>query len=159
FTFKNLPPGTYYLYALKDESGSYRYFDRQALFAFADSAITITGAGTDSVTLYAYTAPREETTTSTPVNIKTIKSEDRRIKIATSLENERQDLLKPFSMDFITPIKEFDSSKVRFATDTTFAEVTGYSWQFDSLRKKLSLQHAWKENTLYHLILEKDFAT
>lgn len=159
FTFKNLPPGTYYLYALKDESGSYRYFDRQALFAFADSAITITGAGTDSVTLYAYTEPREEKTTSTPVNIKTIKSEDRRIKIATSLENERQDLLKPFSMDFITPIKEFDSSKVRFATDTTFAEVTGYSWQFDSLRKKLSLQHAWKENTLYHLMLEKDFAT
>ncbi|HET9826473.1 MAG TPA: Ig-like domain-containing domain, partial [Chitinophagaceae bacterium] len=40
FHFRNLPAGTFYIYALKNEGGSYRYLSEKQLFAFADSAVT-----------------------------------------------------------------------------------------------------------------------
>ena len=33
-----------------------------------------------------------------------------------------------------------------------------YSWERDSTGKIVRLKYQWKENTLYHLLLEKDFA-
>ena len=53
FVFKNLPPKTFYLYALKDEGGTHRYFNDKQLFAFADRPVTAQ-LKTEPVTLYAY---------------------------------------------------------------------------------------------------------
>src|SRR5258706_13965896 len=67
FTFKNLPPDTYYLYALLDEGGTHRYFNDQQLFAFADKPVAVQ-LKTEPVTLYAYaskeTEKKQSTTTS-----------------------------------------------------------------------------------------------
>jgi hypothetical protein len=53
FVFKNLPPKTFYLYALKDEGGTHRYFNDKQLFAFANSPVS-TQSKAEPVTLYAY---------------------------------------------------------------------------------------------------------
>jgi hypothetical protein len=62
-------------------------------------------------------------------------------------------------MTFATKLKDFDSSKVHFSTDSIFSPLTGFSWELDSTRKKLALNYPWQENLLYNLVFEKDFAT
>ena len=59
FRFKNLPPGTFYVYALKDEGGSYRYMNKTHLFAFSDSAVIVT-PDLKPITLYAYAGKETE---------------------------------------------------------------------------------------------------
>lgn len=160
FRFRNLAPGTYYVYALKDEGG-YRYNPKQ-LFAFADSPVVVSSA-TPVVTLYASAAEKEAPPTA-PASAGGGRGKpaagDKRLKYSTGAGNTKQDLLDKFIFSFETPIRTFDSSKISFATDTLFTPITsGYSWSFDSTRKKLSFTYPWKENTFYHFILEKDFAT
>jgi hypothetical protein len=155
FMFHNLPPGTFYVYALKDDTRTLRYMDSTKLFAFADSAIVVR-QNTKPMTLYAYAYPRPITSSSTPgtQNIR-----DKRLKFQTSVSGNKHDLLKKFSFTFDRPLRQFDSLKIHFSTDTLYTPVTGQSWSMDSTKKKLTLNYPWQENTLYHLILEKDFAT
>jgi hypothetical protein len=160
FRFKNLPTGTFYVYALKDEGGSFRYMNPTQLFAFHDSAV-IVGDSTKSVTLYAYAG--KETKPASPVPSTTDdrnrRQTEKRLKFTTNLSGDKQDLLEKLMITFETKLKTFDSSKVSFVTDTTYTPLTDYSWELDSTRKILSLDYAWQEGALYHLILEKDFAT
>jgi hypothetical protein len=160
FHFKNLPPGTFYAYALKDEGGSYRYMSKTQLFAFSDSAVVI-GRNTKPITLYAYAGketsppvkPATETRAAKP------KPADKRLKFSTNLSGDRQDLLDKFIMTFENKLKIFDTSKIHFTTDTTFNPLSGYSWEMDSTKKIMKLDFPWQENVLYNLVLEKDFAT
>lgn len=162
FKFSHLPPATFYLYALKDEGGSYRYFDNTHLFAFADSAVHI-GPQTDSITLYAFAAPNENrpttnTTLPTPVKNKNKNVVDTRLKYQADLLNSQQDLLSPLKITFETPIKYFDSAKAKLYTDSLFNPVTSYQFQKDSSKKTVTLITKWKESTTYHFVLDKDFA-
>jgi Bacterial Ig-like domain len=159
FRFKNLPPGTFYAYALKDEGGSYRYMSKTQLFAFSDSAVVI-GGGAKPITLYAY-AGKETTPPVKPAaeTTRNTKPADKRLKFSTNLSAERQDLLDKFIMTFESKLKNFDTSKVHFSTDTTFIPISGYSWEMDSTKKIMKLDFPWQENVLYNLVLEKDFAT
>lgn len=161
FRFRFLPAGTYYIYAMKDESGSRRYFGGAQLFAFADSAVQV-NPGATPVTLYAY-ADKKETTTSPVISFTSgrgpgAKTDDKRLKFGTSLSANVQDLLSGFSLNFEQPLRSFDTLKLQLSTDSLFKPQTDYHWTMDSLKKKLTLQIAWKENTLYHLVLDKDFA-
>ena len=157
FVFKNLPAGTFYLYALQDESRSYRYLDIKKLFAFADSPVVVSRT-TASKTLYAYQAAKPGDLSAAPASGKP-NAADRRLKFQNSLKNGSQDLLQPFSFHFERPLKTYDTSKIRFSSDSTFVPVTAYSWSLDSTRKKLTLNYAFAEDTRYNLILQKDFAT
>lgn len=160
FRFKNLPPGIFYVYALKDEGGSYRYMNPSQLFAFYDSAVVVSDS-TKPVTLYAYagkeTKPASPATSTT--DDRNRRQTEKRLKFTTNLSGDKQDLLEKLLISFETKLKAFDSSKVSFVTDTTYTPLTDYSWELDSTRKVLSLDYAWQESALYHLILEKDFAT
>ena len=158
FRFKNLPPGTFYLYALKDEGGSFRYMSKSQLFAFADSAVVI-GDSTKPVTLYAFASAEKLPATSASSDQKNKKPGDKRLKFVTNLSADRQDLLEKFVMTFETKLKNFDSSKVHFSMDTTFTPLSGFTWQLDSTRKKLSLDYPWQEEAFYNLVFEKDFAS
>jgi len=158
FRFKNLPPGTFYAYALKDEGGSYRYMSKTQLFAFSDSAV-IVGSKTQPLTLYAY-AGKETTLPPKPAaETRNTKQADKRLKFSMNLSGGRQDLLDSFIMVFESKLKVFDTSKLHFSTDTTFIPLTDYRWELDSIKKKASLNYPWQENVLYNLVLEKDFAT
>jgi hypothetical protein len=167
FSFQNLPASTYYIYAVKVEGGSYRYFGGKQLFAFADKPV-IVQQKTDSVTLYAYAEKEEERTTrSTPIpaagggrgRTPGGAAADKRLRYQTSLKENKQDLLENFSFKFETPLKYFDSTKIYFSTDTTYTAVSNsLSWTIDSTKTKAELKTAWKENTRYNLVFETDFA-
>ncbi len=158
FRFRNLPKDTFYIYALKDEGGGYRYLNTSMLFAFADSAVT-TGGDMKPVTLYAYAIPEKEKPSTATSATNRARQADKRLKYSTNLVSNEQDLLDKLVFSFETPIKDFDSTKIRLTKDSTYALVTGYTWQFDSTRKKLTLDYAWLENSEHHIIMEKDFAT
>jgi len=50
------------------------------------------------------------------------------------------------------------TSKISFSSDSSFNRIRSGQLILDSSRKKLTLHYNWKENTLYHLIVDKDFA-
>ncbi len=158
FRFQNLPPGTFYVYALKDEGGSYRYMSKSQVFAFSDSAVIVSDS-TRLVTLYAYSTIETAPQSGAVTDQRNVKQADKRLKFTTNLAGDRQELLEKFAMTFATKVKDFDSSKVHFSTDSIFSPLTGFSWELDSTRKKLALNYPWQENLLYNLVFEKDFAT
>ena len=160
FHFINLPPDTFYVYALKDEGRSYRYMDKTQLFAFSDSA-AIVASGTKPLTLYAYASKDPEESNKTPAAStgRGNRASDKRLKFTTNLSGNEQDLLDKFMFTFETPLKNFDSTKVHFTKDTSYTPVTGYSWEKDSIMKTVKLNYAWQENVMHHILLEKDFAT
>jgi len=158
FRFKNLPPGIFYIYALKDEGGTYRYLNKTQLFAFADSGIVVS-SNSKPITLHAFAGKETALPVTSTAQPRNIKQADKRVKFSTNLSNNRQDLLDSFMMVFETKLKTFDTSKIHFSTDTIFTPLSDYSWELDSTRKKASLNYPWQENVLYNLVLEKDFAT
>lgn len=160
FHFSYLPSGTFYLYALKDEGGRRSYTDTTQLFAFADSAIEIK-PGATPVTLYAYAAKKEQQTPNVSVaNISRgagARTDDRRLKLFTNLSAGTQDLLTDFIITFEKPLRNIDTTRMQLSTDSSFTPAVA-SWQLDSLKKKLTLNTTWKENTRYNLIVDRDFA-
>lgn len=160
FLFKNLPPDTFYVYALKDE-GNYRYQSAKNPFAFNDAPV-VTGAHTDSVVLRSYIGQKEDQAPPKPAaggrNNRQPAGENR-LKFQTNLHGGKQDLLDKLVITFETPLKNFDSSKLHLSMDTIYTPVTGYHWQLDSLKKRLSLDYTWREHSTYNIIMEKDFAT
>lgn len=163
FNFKNLAPGTYYLYAWKDASGTKQYNENSEFFAFADMPVKL-GEKNEPVTLYAYSPKQKEQQPATTSGISLgsgrtrTSASDRRLRFQTNLLNNEMDLLDTFTMRFDVPLRYFDSSKVSFSSDTLFTPVTNYHFEKDSTNKKILLKYQWKENTIYHFILDKDFA-
>lgn len=166
FRFKNLPPKTYYIYALKDEGNSRRYLNEDQLFAFADQPITI-APDAKPVTLYAYERKDEAQTTTTGlpsasgVGGRRDRGQtlaDRRLRFSTNLNNSEQDLLNTLFLSFEQPLRDFDSSKVALFTDTTYKPETGFRMVKDSSSRRVELITTWKPGTLYHLLLDTAFA-
>jgi hypothetical protein len=165
FTFKNLPAKSFYVYALKDEGGSRKYLSDKQLFAFADKPVNPTEKALPQ-TLYAYASKSLQAPATPPpsgnftVGRKNAggATPDKRLKFTTNLVNGQQDLLADFSLSFDTPLRSFDSSGLKFFTDSNFTAVPVYRFLKDSTGHKIILNHQWKENTLYHIILNKEFA-
>lgn len=161
FHFRFLPPGKFYIYALKDEGGSHKYFNKTQLFGFADEPVQLTTSNL-AVTLYAFADKKESADkapafTSTRKN--TIQADERRLKYTTNLVNNlQQDLLTSFEMNFDQVLAKFDSSKMQFSSDSLFTPEKKYSLELDSLRKKITLNTKWVEGTRYNIILDKEFA-
>ncbi len=158
FTFRHLPSGSFYIFALKDEGGSLRYLSKGQLIAFSATPVVVTEK-TEPVTLYAYIEKADEVKKATPIvpTAREKRTLDKRLRYQTSLDNGQQDILSNFEMQFLTPLKIFDSARVIFA-DTNYQRITNYSFRADSLMQKLILRHSWKPGEAYNLILGKDFA-
>lgn len=160
FTFKNLPPGTFYLYAFKDGGGSFRFTDTTQLFAFADQPV-VTNNENAPFTLYAW-AKKTETPSIVPSGISIRKGvggkSDKRLRFQSNLVDNKMDLLSPLTLSFDTPLRNFDSSKISLCSDSTFTPINNSFFKEDTTGKKLALNFSWKPNTLYHLIIDKDFA-
>lgn len=162
FTFKNLPAGTFQVYALGDAGIVRRYQNKNQTFAFADAPVVISDS-TTPVTLYAYKEV-PKTSTSTPTVAPTtrqsrgLKGElEKRLRFSTNLTNNQQDLLKDLIISFDQPVKYVDTTKISLTTDTTFSPAA-YSATLDSTRRKLTIATTWKEGAKYNLILNRDFA-
>lgn len=156
FTFNNLPPATYAIYAIGDAGFLRRYTNANQYFAFADSPVV---AGSDKpITLFAYKEKAEDKKTTSPVATSpTPPASDKRLRFTPSISNQ-QDLLSDLSLRFERPLRNFDSTKLLLTTDSTFTPVPVYTITQDSANKEIHFQTAWREGTQYHLIIDKDFA-
>jgi uncharacterized protein (DUF2141 family) len=166
FRFRNLPSGVFALYAFKDEGGQRKYMSKSQLFAFADTFVNTSNAGSTFYTLYAYKEREIDTAKKVPVvpptsraaaNKKEATAQDKRLRIETNLSGQDLDLLDSLKLTFKEPLRFFDSSRIKFTTDK-FEPITGYKFLQDTSKKKITLQYAWVENTPYRLIVDKEFA-
>jgi hypothetical protein len=160
FSFKNLPAQTFYLYALKDESGMRRYNDKKQLFAFAAKPV-FSSLQKDSLTLYAYVADPGAATSLTMAPPETAAKKtdtDKRLKYQTSIQNNQQDILLPFQFQFENRIKQFDSSGIRLYKDSIYSPVDSFQLSLDTTGRQLTLTTLWEEGQSYHLILSKGAA-
>ena len=160
FIFRNLRPGKYNIFGIKDVDGGKKYDQSSELISFLDSAIEI---GIDTaVTLYAFEGISETLPVTKPSKPKVAgekkKEEDKRLKFGNALEAGKQDILSPLVLSSDHPLKDFDSNKIKL-TDNEFKPVPGVKIEQDSTGKKLIINYAWPENTAFKLILEKDLAT
>jgi len=162
FTFRNLPSGTFRVYAMKAEGGMKRYTSPEQLFAFADSPVVI-NSSTRPVLLFAYAQPPEDkgktTSTTTPARPGgVIKSgpQDKVLRIQTNLESSQLDLLSQLEIQFNGAIKTMDTTKARL-TNEVYERIGNVRYQLDSTRKKLTVQTNWLPNRGYNLIVAKDF--
>ena len=159
FLFRNLKPGPYGIFGLKDQNGDRKYDQPSELIAFNDRSLQV---GTDtSLVLYAFEAERVDTGTvvkkpTTPAKVSGRNADDKRLRLSNNLDIGKQDLLKDFIMKSDQPLKTFDTSKLFFG-DAKFNRLD-YSILLDSTAKEITLVHKWKENTPYVLIFQKDMA-
>ncbi len=164
FRFEYLAPGSYNIFALKDE-GFKRYSDSSVPFAFFDSVIQV-DANTPPVELLVFVAKeREETKPEQP----TEENEERKRRRNTdedkkplglqpsATEQKPQDYFEDFTIQFNRPIAQFDSTLL-FFSDTLFRPITNYTVTLDSTGNNLTLKHVWQLDTWYSLIFNKGFA-
>ena len=163
FQFDNLAPGTYAIYALKDEGGSRRYLSKDQLFAFSDSAVTSQSQKKD-ILLYAFvaedTAKKEISPLSEPAGTgrrRPAANTGETLRVLVPAEGEGQDLLSNLDLIFDEPLRNFDSTKIAFL-NASYSPITGYHFLRDTSGKKVSLVNRWIENTTYHLVLDTAFA-
>jgi hypothetical protein len=154
FTFRNLPAGTFTLFAVPNNYG-YR-FDESQLFAFADKPVTITGTNTVAP-LYAYIeAPkRPPAITSTPTPSPKGKTNQKDfLRYSTSLQGSL-DILKNLEVVVNRKVTTFDSTKILLTTGD-FAPVTNYAITRDTTGTTFYIAHKWPSNTTFNLILDKN---
>lgn len=147
FTFVNLPPGNFNIYALKDGDGGKTYNSKKEIFAFADAPIAVS-ENTEPVTLFASALENEIQKTAT---VKP--AADKKFRHNLSAGSQSQDLLKPFEISFNKPLKKFDTSKL-VLTDTNYNAIPSTAWTIDSSRTKISLTTKWQQDMQYRLIMD-----
>ena len=155
FHFRNLPPGTFAIYALGDAGLMRNYQDSsRQYFAFANEPV-MTGTS-NNVTLYAYRkqTPQPQTTNTTSTPTKGAAAE-RRLRFTQP--SGTVDLNGDYLLSFQTPLRRFDSSQMALSTDTTFTPAP-FTALLDTSRTQLHIRSPWKEGTKYNLILAQNFA-
>ena len=160
FTFNNIAPGRYNIFALKDQGGQKMYLRNSDLFAFYNSMLTV-GDNNIHPLLYAFAEEPEErrpgSTKAGATTKATTAKKDKKLSYSINLESNQQDLLGDLTLTFSEPLQSFDSNKLHL-TDTLFQPVSGYRIEADSLNKLFTLSYPWKEEQDFQLILEKDIA-
>lgn len=150
FNFKNLPAGTYHIFALKDDGGQKMYGNKTQLFAFKDSAVVVSGKE-QSIPLFAYEEEKEKPKPPTPPKATA------ELKFTPSLTSGIQDLLTPLVLAFNKPLKDFNGKQI-VLSDTLFNPLPMEIQISDTLNKEITVKAPWKEDTKYKLIIEKGFA-
>ena len=149
FAFKNLAPGRYNVFALKDGDGSKTYNSKSEMFAFADREITINDS-TSSINLFAYVEEKEK-----PRATKATTPAEKKLTYTTRLRQEKQDLFSDLVIEFNKPLKNFDSGKI-MVTDTLHNIYREAMVSIDSTGKKVSVKNKWLADSSYNLVILKD---
>lgn len=160
FTFSNIAPGRYNLFALKDVGGQKMYMRNSDMFAFYDSAITV-GNNNIHPVLYAFAEVPEEkrpgTSSASSGKKGASLKKEKKLSFTTNLESNQQDLLANLELRFSDSLVSFNDSLLHF-TDTSFNPVKGYNILRDTTGKVVSLKYPWQEAQEFRLVLEKDIA-
>lgn len=156
FTFRNLPRGEFAVYVVSSRL-SKKYDDSTSLFAFRNSPVNING-NTPNDTLYAYEQVKRKpaaTPTASAAKPSPVNKEDKRLKYSLNLDNGQQDLLSGLTLTFNRKLANFDSTKF-ILYDTSFHQLSGYSFSLDTNKKKVMVSYPWKESVHFRLLIAKD---
>lgn len=153
FRFRNLAPGTYKLYALKDNDGLKTYNSKTELFAFLDSAVVLKDS-IAGIKMNAYAESKEEKKAGGSVK----SLPEKKLKLTTSLDNNQQSILDSLKVISNRKIKSFDKEKF-FLADTLFKKIEGTYLSLDSTGKIFTIFTPWKEDTKYNLFIDKTAIT
>ncbi|WP_127132991.1 Ig-like domain-containing domain [Pseudoflavitalea rhizosphaerae] len=159
FTFNHLPPGTFNIYALKDEGGQRKYMSNAQLFGFADKPINTTDPG--DITLYAYLEKDTAAPQKTPPAKQPAKTDpkDKRLKFDVNASGGSFDLLDTLKITFReAPVQSYDSTKLVLANEEN-EPLEGYTIVRDTSNKFVSIYYPWTENTAYKMLFYPGFAT
>lgn len=171
FWFRNMAPGNYKIFALKEEDRDLQYTQPKELIAFNDSLIHLRDQNLHDLTMLLFMEadstikkpdelaqepppqqePQEDTRT------KKEKEEDEKKKkrhpiVAVNMPDNRQELGQPLLLSFSKPIRTMDSTAFLLTEDTLYKKIP-FTASFDSTRTKLSISYDWKEGKPYRLIL------
>lgn len=156
FRLKNLSPGTYKIYALKDGDGSKTYSSRSELFAFADKPVIISEKN-EPVTLYA-SAEEKDNKSAIGAALGNAFTRDRKLRYTTSLEGSEQELTDPFRFTFNRPLKDWNVQDL-IVLDSSNNRLIPVRSEMDSTKKKLDVVLTWKEGMKYKMIVDKKIFT
>ena len=149
YTFRNLPAGTFALYALTNSYGR-RYDDKSSLFAFADKPVTISAAA-PPVNLFAYVeAPKVA-----PQGTGVVRDQTKILRYTTNLEGNSLDQLNPLQLLFNKKINLFDTNKI-VLTNKEFVRQKNYTTTRDTSATRFLISYPWVANTIYNLIIARD---
>ncbi len=151
FEFKNLPAEKFRVYALKDGDGGKTYNSKTEVFAFADSAVTVT-ENTAPVMLYGYAEEKKE---KIPVKTNAPKTAPKKLRYTAAAAGQLQDLRTNFELNFSNKIKQYDSTKI-ILTDTNYNPIP-VAFAADS--NLLIVKTKWAEDFDYRLIINKNAVT
>lgn len=156
FKFNYLPKDSFQVFVIKSAFNK-KYDDSTQLFAFLPRIITPGNQTPD--TLYAYQAlePQPTSAAAQPA-VKATNKDDKRLRYTTTLDNGRQDLLKPLQIKLQRKIQQLDTTGI-LLLDTLFRPISGTSLKIDTSGKAITLQHPFKEKQPFLLLLKKEAIT
>jgi len=157
FRFRYLPSGKFNIYVLPNDY-SKKYDDSTKVFAFYSTAVD-PDSNNQRIKLYSYqqyktkekppAAPTQQTT-------KKGQTENKNLKITTTLETGEQSLLSDLVLTVNRKVTKYDSSKISL-NDTNFHQVKGYTiTRSDTSFVNFSIHYNWQENENFKLIIQKD---
>ncbi|MBV7528838.1 Ig-like domain-containing protein [Chitinophaga sp. sic0106] len=169
FRFKNLAPGTYKIFAIKEEDKDLMYSAESELIAFIEKPITITEQNISDVNMLLFLEtdstikkvdPMDSLNVPEPVEETEKEREERKKKLpklaaTAKLEGNKQELPLPLRIDFNQPLRMLDSNRIQLFQDSTREQVAYHS-ALDSTNTSWVLHYPWKENMTYQLIIPKD---
>ncbi|MBW8686245.1 Ig-like domain-containing protein [Chitinophaga rhizophila] len=173
FWFRNMAPGDYKLFALKEEDRDLQYNQPKEMIAFNDSLLHLREQNLSDITMLLFT--EQDSTLKKPDDMQTDaevaqeeadkreeekekekdKKKRRILNISPDLADNRQELGKPLLVTFSAPLKTFDSTAFTLTQDTLFTPVE-FTTSMDSTRTKLYVNYDWKEGKPYRLIIPKE---
>lgn len=168
FRFKNLKPGTYKIFALKEENRDFQYTEATELIAFREEPLDLTEAMSD-INMALFKEPdslrpkyEELDVPEEPQPQEDKKKDDKKkpkLLASAELSGGRQELGDSLTLSFNFPLRSLDSSVVQLLEDTTRRPVTFGISPADTTAKRYKLAYNWKPGKPYELILPAGFAT
>lgn len=149
FRFNNLPAENFNVFVVPGSSYS-KQFDSSQLFAFLNAPVMASDTPA-AVTLLAYIENKSKPKTTTSTAPKTA---DKRLRYSNN-EAGPKDIYTPLQLQFVRKLNKVDSSRI-LLTDTNFNRLTNYSVRLDTTATQLTIQHQWKLNTTYKIIIPQD---
>jgi hypothetical protein len=160
YTFNNIAPGKYALYAYEATKGSYMYNNTDKKFAFYDSTIIVANnIIVENKDLYAFVQEKELPPASTINNNKPTeeKNADKRLKFTTDMANNTQGLLDNLTLTFNRPIISIDTAFIKMVQGNN---IVASKISIDTTdHTKINIETKWKEDAKYSLLIEKPFVT
>lgn len=166
YRFRNLKPGTYRLFALKEEDRDYQYTQPDELIAFSDSLVRLSENMYDlNLALFNEVDTiklEDEPEVTQPEPDKDKDKEKKRkprLQVGFDLSGGQQELGDSLTMTFNFPIRSLDTAQIGLYEDTTRKQVPFSLHPADTTGKAFKIAYNWKPGKPYEIILPAGFAT